>query len=168
MSEDRNRILDLLSTGKITVEEASQLLDALEARAAQAQTGQSGDSGQAAAGENPAAGGNPAARPGQSGSVAGKPAGPAKYMYVKVVSTNGDNVNVKVPLGLVRAGLKLTSLIPQPAVDQINKSMAQQGMSIDLMNLTPKDLEELIESLREMEVNVDNAVTGDNVRVYCA
>ena len=67
----------------------------------------------------------------------------------------------------MRAGLKLTSLIPPQAMDQINKSMADHGMSMDLSNLKPEDLEELIESLREMEVNVD-AANGDNVRVYCA
>ena len=89
-------------------------------------------------------------------------------MYVKVLSTKGDNVNVKIPLGLVRAGLKLTSLIPPQAMDQINKSMAEHGMSIDLANLRREDFtEEFIESLREMEVNVD-AANGDNVRVYCA
>jgi hypothetical protein len=72
-----------------------------------------------------------------------------------------------VPLSLVRAGLKLTSLIPPQAVDQINKSMSEHGMSMDLQNLKPEDLEDLIEALREMEINVDS-VNGDNVRVYAA
>jgi hypothetical protein len=40
-------------------------------------------------------------------------------------------------------------------------------MSIDLKNLKPEDLEDLIESLREMEISVD-AANGDNVRVYAA
>ena len=88
-------------------------------------------------------------------------------MYVKVVSVKGDNVNVKIPLSLVRAGLKLTSLIPPQAMDQINKSMSEHGMSIDLSNLKGEDVEDLITALREMEVNVDSA-NGDNIRVYCA
>ena len=45
--------------------------------------------------------------------------------------------------------------------------MAEHGMSMDLASLKPEDLEELIESLREMEINVD-AINGDNVRVYSA
>ena len=150
MNEERSRILDLLATGKITAEEAARLLDALEARAAESATKTSG----------------PSAGPSGGPSSAAKSAAP-KFMYVKVVSTKGDNVNVKIPLSLVRAGLKLTSLIPAPAVDQINKSMADHGMSMDLSSLKPEDLEELIESLREMEVNVD-ANNGDTVRVYCA
>ena len=91
----------------------------------------------------------------------------AKYLYVKVVSVIGDNVDVRIPLGLVRAGLKLTSLIPPQAMDEINKSMAQHGMSIDFSSLKPDTIEELIEALREMEINVDSK-NGDNVRVYCA
>jgi hypothetical protein len=141
MGQERERILDLLVSGKITAEEAGRLLDALETRSSQA----------VATGTIPEV----------------KPTGTPKYMFVKVLSAKGDNVNVKVPLSLVRAGLKLTSFIPQPAMEQINKSMGDQGLSIDLLNFKAEDLEELIEALREMEVNVD-AVNGDNVRVYCA
>ena len=143
MSQERDRILDLLAAGKITAEEAGRLLDAVDPRAAQA-----GDRRLAAAAKT-------------------APAAPPKFMYVKVVSTKGDNVNVKIPLSLVRAGLKLTSLIPPQAMEQIDKSMAEKGMSFDLKNLKPEDLEDIIESLREMEINVDSA-NGDNVRVYAA
>ena len=76
---------------------------------------------------------------------------------MKVISTDGDNVDVKVPLQLVRAGLKLTSLIPPQAMDQISDSMSEHGMSIDFQNLKPEDIEDLLIALREMEVNVDSA-----------
>jgi len=141
MGEERNRILDLLAAGKITAEEAARLLDALASGSAQSSAAE------------------PSAKSG--------PVTPPKFIYVKVISAKGDNVNVKIPLALVRAGLKLTSLIPPQAVDQINKSMAEHGMSMDLASLKPEDLEELIESLREMEISVD-ATNGDNVRVYSA
>ena len=90
-----------------------------------------------------------------------------KYFYVKVSAENGDNVDVKIPIALVRSGLKLTSLIPPQAMDQINDSMSEHGMSIDFSNLKPEDIDELVEALREMEINVDSA-NGDKVRVYCA
>jgi predicted RND superfamily exporter protein len=51
--------------------------------------------------------------------------------------------------------------------DQINDSMSQHGMSVDLTNFKPEDIDELVGALREMEVNVD-AKNGDTVRVYCA
>ena len=146
MSEDRSRILSLLAAGKITADEAERLLDALD-------TG-------AGAGAGPA---GTAFTGGPSPLVAALP----KYLHVQVNGSTDDNVHLKIPLALVRSGLKLTSLIPAQAMDQINKSMSEHGMSIDFTNLKPEDIDELIESLREMEINVDGK-DGDVVRVYCA
>jgi len=164
MGDDRDRILELLAAGKITAEEAARLLDALEGTAAGT-----------AEGEGPtAAGAEGRGKTGWSKFLAGAKTtggtgstGTPKFIYVKVESTKGDNVNVKIPLALVRAGLKLTSLIPPQAADQINKTMAEKGMSFDLNDFKPGDLEDLIEALREMEVDVD-AANGDKVHVYAA
>jgi hypothetical protein len=146
MSEDRVRILNLLAEGKITAEEAERLLDALDA-------------------------GKGAATASAGSAITGDP-GPLlaalpKYLYVKVTAVNGDNVDVKIPIALVRSGLKLTSLIPPQAMDQINDSMSSHGMSVDFSNFKPEDIDELIGALREMEIDVD-AKNGDKVRVYCA
>jgi hypothetical protein len=92
--------------------------------------------------------------------------GTPKFLYVKVTGGK-DTVDVKVPLAVLRTGLKLTSLIPPQAMDQINESMDEHGMSLDFNNLKPEDIEELIISLREMEINV-NSADGENVRVFCA
>jgi hypothetical protein len=171
MGDDRNRILDLLASGRITVEEATRLLDALDAKAGKS------DSTEAAAAA--AKTGWPkffaaADKSEKTGTGSGKGAAdttgstnPPKYMYVKVVSQKGDNVNVKIPLGLLKAGLKLTALIPKPATEQINKAMAEKGMDFDINNLKPQDLEELVEAMREMEIEVDSN-NGDTVRVYAA
>lgn len=152
MSEDRSRILNMLAEGKINAEEAERLLDALDTRNAPAATsaGAAGESG-------PAIKGDPSAL------VAALP----KFLYVKVVGDKGENVDVKVPLALVRSGLKLTSLIPPQAMDQINSEMSQHGMSIDFNNLKPEDIDELVSALREMEVNVVGD-KGETVKVYCA
>ena len=146
MGEDRSRILSLLAAGKITADEAERLLDALDTGA-----------GAAAGPAGPAFTGDP------SPLVAALP----KYLYVQVDGSTGDNVRVKVPIALVRSGLKLTSLIPPQAMDQINKSLSEHGMSLDFTNLKPEDIDELIEGLREVEINVDSE-GGDVVRVYCA
>lgn len=146
MSEDRSRILNLLAEGKISADEAERLLDALGTRGA----------------------GAPAAT---EPAIKGDP-GPLldampKFLYVKVNAENGDTVDVKIPIALVRSGLKLTSLIPPQAMDQINDSMSEHGMSVDFSNLKPEDIDELVEALREMEISVDST-NGDKVRVYCA
>ncbi len=130
------------SLSELTTDEAARLLNALDAQATP-QDDRGGPAAEAVAAPLPL----------------------PKYIYVKVVSTKGDNVNVKIPINLVRAGLKLSSFIPQPAMEQINKSMEDHGPSVDLPNFKADDLEELIQALREMEVNVD-AANGDNVRVY--
>ena len=87
MSEDRSRILNMLVEGKITAEEAERLLDALDARG-----------GGSAASAGSAIKGDP------EPLIAALP----KYLYVKVIAVNGDNVDVKIPIALVRSGLKLT------------------------------------------------------------
>ena len=146
MSEDRSRILSMLAQGKITAGEAERLLDALDTR--------------------PSTNTEPAGP-----AIKGDP-GPLiealpKFLYVKVNAENGDNVDVKIPIALVRSGLKLTSLIPPQAMDQINDSMSEHGMSVDFSNLKPEDIDELVAALREMEINVDSA-NGDKVRVFTA
>ncbi|MBN1319678.1 MAG: hypothetical protein JXA87_02450 [Thermoleophilia bacterium] len=173
MGDDRTRILDLLAAGKITAEEAARLLDALDATTAQA-AGTAGDEAAGEAGATEAAGAKVGGKqgwpkffsgPGVKTTQRAGASGTPKFMYVKVLSVKGDNVNVKIPLAVMRAGLKLTSLIPAQAQDQINKSMAEHGMSFDLTNFKPEDLDELIDALREMEIDVDSA-NGDKVHVY--
>ena len=147
MSEDRTRILTMLAEGRITPDEAERLLDVLEPR----RTG-------APAGE--------AAAPAVKGDPAPLLNALPRYLRVNVDGTKGEKVDVKVPLALVRSGLKLTSLIPPQAMDKINEQMADKGLSIDFSNLRPGDIDELMEALREMEINV-NGKNGEKVRVYC-
>ena len=155
MGDDRCRILDLLAAGKITAEEAARLLDALGEKGpaagdAQAQTKSGGSRWSWS-------------KPSGTATAAGT-AGIAKFLFVRVNSQKGDNINVKIPIALLRAGLKLTSLIPPQAADQINRTMAEKGMKFDLSSFKPEDLEELIEAIREMEIDVDGA-NGDKVHV---
>jgi len=147
MSEDRARILNMLAEGKISAVEAERLLDALDSRAPEAGV---------TSGSAPSV-------------IKGDPTpllnALPKFLHVKVDGDAGEKVDVKIPLALVRSGLKLTSLIPPQAMEQINSQMAESGMSIDFSNFKPEDIDELIEALREMEVNVDGA-KGEKVRVY--
>jgi hypothetical protein len=140
MSEERKRILKMLAEAKISASEAEELLDAL---------------------------GKETEQPFKAGTLEEKKAlKNVKYMYVKVLSSQNDNVDVRVPLGLIRAGMRFTSLIPAHAMEHINRTMHEKGMSFDLNNIKPDDIEELIKNLAEMEVNVKSK-NGDTVRVYC-
>ncbi len=140
MSEDRRQILGMLAEGKITADEAERLIAAL---------------GQAS---GPYADPKPEPRPTR-----------AKYLRV-VVDANepGEGptkVNVRVPMQLLRAGVRLSALIPPQARAQVNAAMARQGVPFDLSQLRPENLEELIDQLSDLTVDVDDSHA--KVRVFC-
>jgi hypothetical protein len=140
MNEEQRRILNLLSQGKITPAEAEELMDAL--------------------------------RPNDAPKEAAKPDAPKspKYLRVQVDDPEGTygsgRVNVRVPFNLLRAGMRLTALLPTVAQEHINKALHDNGVNLDLSKLKPENLEELVEHLGELTVDVDGA-KGEKVRVFC-
>jgi len=70
-----------------------------------------------------------------------------------------------VPIALLRAGVRLSSIIPPAARDHLNAEMAKNGVSFDLNQLKPEDLEDLIEQLNDLTLDVDQEQT--KVRIYC-
>ena len=142
MTEDRKRILAMLGDGKITADEAERLLDALGSRGA----------------------------PVASTSGSSWPSNTApKYFRVEVNANDGADgptkVNVRVPMQLLRAGVKLGALIPPRARDEVNAALAREGIPFDINTIKPENLEELVEHLAGMTVDVDNK--DAKVRVYC-
>ncbi|WP_037915194.1 SHOCT-like domain-containing protein [Actinacidiphila yeochonensis] len=141
MDEQRRQILQMLADDRITVDEAVRLIDAL-------------DRGRS---ETP---------PGTASGPKSRP----KYLRVVVNSTDssGDGpsrVNVRVPLQLLRAGVRLTSLVPPQALAKVNAELSRSGVPIDLAELKPQHLEELIDQLDEVHVDVDDPESM--VRVFC-
>lgn len=141
MSEERIQVLKMLAEGKVTAEEAERLLERLE------QVRPAADSGDLAA-------------EGWTGSGQMVKAGLPKYLRVLVDSADGDKVNVRVPMALVRTGIKLTALLPSNATQQLGEK------GIDLSHFAELQGDELVEALRELNVDVETA-QGDTVRVFC-
>lgn len=140
MNDDRRSILDMLAAGKISADEAERLLGALERGAPTAAR---------------------AATPSN---------GPPKYLRVAVDTDEpGDGgptkVNIRVPMSLLRAGVRLTSLIPPAARDQLNAELAKNGVPFDLSTLKPENLEDLVDQLNDLSVDVDQERT--KVRIFC-
>lgn len=136
MSETRKQILEMLAAGKITADEAEKLMAASE----QTSSSSTGFSRSSETGAKP------------------KP----KYLRVLVEAADkyrGDGkstkVNIRVPMALIRAGVRLGGLIPQEARDRANAAMRQKGMDFDLNSIKPENLEEILEQLNDLEVNVD-------------
>ncbi len=144
MSDNRKKILEMLEAKKITVDEAMKLLGAV-------------DRGDRSSAEKP------------NDRLVNRIGGKIKYLRVLVDNPGGhhgeaERVNVRVPVSLIRAGMKFTSLIPHEAGDQVERELRNRGININVKNFTDKDIDELIESLAELEVDVDG---GDGkVRVF--
>jgi hypothetical protein len=137
MSAERKQVLDMLATGKITAEDAERLLDKLES-----------------SGERETGALQPLNSEGRS--RAGKP----KFLRVLVHSNDGDQVNIRVPLALVRTGIKLSTMLPSHASEKLEEK------GIDLSHLSGLEGEELVDALKELTVDIDSA-NGDKVRVFC-
>jgi hypothetical protein len=150
MSESKKKIIEMLAQGKISADDAYRLLCAVD-------TGgeEKGESGREYSGK-------------RGPDIKGKP----KYLRVTVTPgeshidpKHADRVNVRIPMSLVRAGVKLTSLIPPEALDKANNALRDKGINFDVRSIKPDDIEELIEALGDMQVDVESA-RGDNVKVF--
>jgi hypothetical protein len=154
MNENRRQILEMLAAGKITADEAERLIAALEAA--------------------------PVAKVGEfSGSVGGSTGATvktrAKYLRVLVEADEtmtglkgNTTVNVRVPMQLLRAGVRLASLIPAHAHERLDEALNKHGIPLTLSQIKPENLEELVDHLEDLTVDVDGA--GGNatkVRVFC-
>ena len=136
MNAERKKVLEMLADGKISTDDAEQLLETLENRTVEA-----------------------------SSATAFAETGLPKYLFVKVDSTSGDKVNIRVPMKLIQAGIKLKSLLPHDAQDKINAKLSEKGINLDDFNT--ENLKALLDALSELEVNVDDK-KGDRVRIYCS
>jgi hypothetical protein len=69
-------------------------------------------------------------------------------------------------MALLRAGIKLSSLIPPMAYQKINEKIADKGVEFDINQfLKSGNIDELIESMGELNVDV-NSADGDIVKVF--
>ena len=135
MSEERKRVLSMLAEGKITSDEAERLLEKLERQADEQRLVGTETSGS-------------------------RKSGIPKYLRVVVDSAGGDKVNIRVPLALIRTGIKLSTMLPSKA----SEKMKEQG--IDLGELSELRGDELLKALEELKVDVDSS-NGDVVRIFC-
>jgi hypothetical protein len=142
MSEDRMKTLNLLAAGRITADEAERLLDAL------------GNSPRFEAKPTPASGEGP------------------KFLRVQMEKGGGDDrdakhINVRVPLSLLRAGVRLQGILPAKARAQINAALAEKGVDFDVDKLKGDQLETLIEGLTQTSIDLDADDGKSRIKVSC-
>ena len=95
MSRERAKILRMVAEGTITPEEGERLLNRLD----------------------PAGTATAAAEPEPDNG--NRKSGPLKYL--RVVVDGRDKVNIRIPIGLIRTGIKLTTLMPLSASEHLSE-----------------------------------------------
>ena len=133
MTEETRKVLEMLSNGKINVQEAEQLLKAVA---------------------TPGGGEEKKAEPRYFRILVNKPAREGK---------KAENVNIRVPMSVVRGGLRLSALFP--GVLGKKKIQLDNGTELDLSKVHYADLEAMIKDIGELTVDVDGDDT--QVRIRC-
>ena len=136
MDDNGKRILEMLSEGKVTVEEAERLLTLVDAPTVPEPL-------------------EPGARPRRRN-------GPGKYL--RIVGVDGEErFDIRVPLSLIRGGVKLGGLFASGPGGKWNERLKERG--IDLAQLDgDSGLDDLIEGLAELEMDFQDA--GERVVIY--
>lgn len=135
MSVETKKVLEMLAEGKITSADAERLLDKL------------------AAAKEPAETSAPENAEGASSAT------PRKYLRI-LVTGEGKDVNVRVPLSFVRTGVGLMAVLPPRVADRLNEK------GFDLSTLKDLKGDELNEALNTLNINIDSS-DGKHVRVFC-
>jgi hypothetical protein len=132
MSEETRKVLEMVSNGKITVLEAEQLLTAVNVASQNEEK---------------------KAEPRYFRILVNKPARDGE---------KGENVNIKVPMTVVRGGLRLSSIFP--GILGKKKIQMDDGTELDLSKIHYADLEAMIKDIGELTVEVDG---NTQVRIRC-
>jgi len=142
MKEERRKILDMLAEGKISVDEAEKLLAAIAVD----------ESGQ---------------KQGSEESLAGTK---SSFKYLRILvepgsnSGSGERVNIRVPLKLIRAGLKWAAFMPKHVQGRVDEALNEKGIDMDFSSIKPGDLEEIVTNLNDLTIDVEGKET---VKIFC-
>lgn len=142
MSEEKRKILEMLAEGKISVEEAEKLLAAISTSESERK-------------ESPSS---------------SKESTRTRLKYLRIFvepgseQGKGERVNIRIPLNLIRAGLKWASFMPKDVHKKVDEALKDKGIDIDLSQMTPDNIEELIEHLNDLTVEVEGK---EKVRIFC-
>ena len=107
MAENRKKILEMVAENKIGIDEAVRLLELVEEPVVSSESKKS-----------------------------------PKYLRITVRpstecggDTDVERVNIRVPLALIRAGVKLTSLVPDEVADKVDTAMKEKGINFKLRKI---------------------------------
>lgn len=146
-SDETRRVLDLLAQGKITVDEADRLLKAMGAPTAAASDQATDD--------------------------------PARARWIRIniqkpatEDREKKDVNIRVPISVVRGGMRLGAIIATFAGEKAARRMRARGIDIDLSkvngdlsNLNGPEFDSFLKTLDDVNIEVDDGKS--QVRITC-
>ena len=140
-TDDTRRILDMLSQGKVSVDEADRLLKAISA-------------------EPPA---------GTAAAVPSTDTTRARWIRINIHKPAKDethrpkDVNIRVPIAVVKGGMRLGALIGTFAGEKAARRMKAQGLDIDLAKINSDlsqmngpEFDEFLRSLNDTNIEIDD------------
>ena len=154
MSDERRRVLDLLAQGKITVDEADELLKTLGANATRE-----------AAGAPPA------------GDAATDDPQRTRWVRINVHRLAHDSrgekdVNIRVPIAVVKGGMRLGAIIATFAGEKAAQRMKARGIDLDiskinddLSKMNGAEFDAFLKSLDDTSIEIDDGKS--QVRISC-
>ena len=170
MSEESRRVLDLLAQGKITVDEADRLLAAIGPV-----SGGSAATGATAAAKGAATGEAPSPKylritvtrtgrwPGDDGEQARR-----AWMWPGHTGGRSREVTIRVPVALVRNGMRLGAMIPGLTGAVLQTRLRERGVDVDLSKIDANTIDQLVAEFGEMNIDVASERGGKaQVRITC-
>ena len=145
MTEERRQILEMLAEGKISADEADRLISALGGSSATASSTATAT------------------------AVQSKPL--PKFIRVMVDAKEGRHdkpvkINVRVPIALLRAGVRFGSLVPIQAQEKVNAELRKNGLDFDIRQVKPENINELIDQLQDLSVDIDQEDDDTKIRIF--
>jgi hypothetical protein len=143
MSDDTRRILELLAQGKITVDEAQALMQAVDARRGNA-----------------------------SGAAVPEDREPSKLRWVLInvhktakEGKHDKDVNIRVPIAVIKSGMRLGALIPGLAGDQVASRLREKGLDVDFSKLDAASIDTMLRALGDTNIEIESGRA--QVRITC-
>lgn len=135
MIEERKRILTMLESKKISVDEAERLLRSLN----------------------------------EDKTTSQEKLTTPKHLFVKVNSKKdgtGDKVNIKLPIALLKSGIKITNLVSDELKVKVNSAISQKGMNFKIEDLNKENIDEFLKALTDFSIDVESE-SQEEVKIYC-
>jgi hypothetical protein len=144
MSEEMRRVLAMLADGKISVENAEQVIEAL----------------------------NTPPVPDEDDEYAWQPE-PVRprFLRIRMHRPSGDghlekDVNIRVPIAVVCGGVRLGMLMPGLG-HRINARLRARGVDFDLGRVSEEQIESLLSRLGQLTIDVNEGNQQKQLRITC-